>query len=946
MILRERYKVLRSLKSGGMGAVYLAEDQRLGSSLCAVKAMLDAVKGDPIIARKFQSESVVLSQLQHPGIPRVRDYFVEAETAFIVMDYIEGDNLEQKGQLLPAEVVVPIALEVLEILVYLHGLPAPVVHCDIKPANIIREKETARIKLVDFGLARPVTDEKTQTVAGTLGYSAVEQLRGHAEPRSDLYSLGVTMYHLLTGKLPTFLLVPPILESLPDLHPGLAAIVDKATRMEAEQRFQSAQEMRQQLLDWVARPPDAQPAPPRRGANWRALFHPGKVPPAGQMPVFQEPCRHCRQPAPSDQGQCPHCRQALATESVPLGQALWESSRFMAQQPSRLGPTLFLVGLLLVSLHYAERAVAFWPVPLSLLAGLLLTLMLGYAAAVTLQRLRAGRPGLPELGDGLLHLKRGLKSLLLTICLWGVPCLTLALPLLGSLWMWKQGQSFYVLPAVVLGLLMMVMSIRPFFLWPWAWAALVDRDHLASALDAAANLQKRAFRQQAGVLLLVAHLALWLSLSWGLLHSPLWPLALLPTAWGMLASADLLGCVYRSQGARQLADWPGSYRSVLGPTPAHFERLPAGKPQLLAVALALATALCLLFGCLLPSLDRRRYPALGPNLQFGLINGNGWMSVSPRFDSIFPFQEGSPATPASFRGQWGYLRRNGDWLVYPRLAAAFPFSDGLSRFREGELWGYLDAGGKTVITPRFQDAADFHEGLAAARKNDLWGYVDARGTFQIGPLFYFPPGPFHDGHARVERGQPRFYESMHPQNFIDKHGLFLNRDSYMQAGDFSQGKAPVLVNLNWTFLDDQGRPGSLQVKKLRSYREDRAAFSDGSKWGFLDEDGRTAIPPQFKEVGDFHEGLACVSDGQHLGYINKEGKSWRPLDLDGASSFQEGVALVRLQSDIGYLNRRGRIFWHRHVAGSPEQVQSVWLNYLHIHRDPRQEATYGLIPSP
>ena len=258
-MLAQRYRIVRAIKSGGMGAVYQAEDTRLNNAPCALKEMHEfASKSDSdFIRTKFEEEKRLLASLHHPGIPLVHDFFIIDSTCYIVMDLILGTNLEQEledfagltGSAYPEMEVVEVALQILDVLDYLHRHKPPLVHRDVKPANMIREARQGKVWLVDFGLAATYTGAP-RTEVGTLGYAPLEQMRGDAEPRSDLYALGATMHHMLTGKHPVPLSLPPVLKLLPEADPGLASIIDKAVRSEIGQRFRDAAEMVQAISDW------------------------------------------------------------------------------------------------------------------------------------------------------------------------------------------------------------------------------------------------------------------------------------------------------------------------------------------------------------------------------------------------------------------------------------------------------------------------------------------------------------------------------------------------------------------------------------------------------------------------------------------------------------------------------------------------------------------------
>ena len=251
-----RYEILRAVRSGGMGAVYEARDLRLPDAPCAVKEMRQVdsdLAPSEALRRKFAEEARFLSTLHHPGIPRVRDFFVRDGVCYLVMDLIRGQDLEAElreqlgaaGQPPAAERVVQDSVAVLGVLEYLHAQDPPVVHRDVKPANVLREAVTGRVRLVDFGLAQAVrADSATRTSSGTLAYCPLEQMQGRAEPRSDLYAVGATMVHLLTGQEPRALDVVATVDEHPDrVDPDLAALLERACAFEAERRYGSATEM-------------------------------------------------------------------------------------------------------------------------------------------------------------------------------------------------------------------------------------------------------------------------------------------------------------------------------------------------------------------------------------------------------------------------------------------------------------------------------------------------------------------------------------------------------------------------------------------------------------------------------------------------------------------------------------------------------------------------------
>ena len=274
--LQGRYRVVRLLGEGGMGAVYLAEDTRLGRR-CAVKEHVpDPAASLQTLAQmrqQFQVEARTLATLDHPNLPKVHDFFSASGNEYIVMEYVEGDNLavllQRQGGPLPERPVLLWTDQVLDALEELHGQrPRPIIHRDIKPANIILTMK-GRIKLVDFGLAKLLdpSDPRTATSMkgmGTPEYAPLEQYgsgAGHTDARSDIYSLGATLYHLLTNVAPpevTQRILDPAKMAPPRQHnttlsPATEAAVLKAIEIHPDQRWQTAAGLRQALA--VARSP-------------------------------------------------------------------------------------------------------------------------------------------------------------------------------------------------------------------------------------------------------------------------------------------------------------------------------------------------------------------------------------------------------------------------------------------------------------------------------------------------------------------------------------------------------------------------------------------------------------------------------------------------------------------------------------------------------------------
>jgi serine/threonine protein kinase len=256
-VLQGRYKIARLLGGGGMGMVYLAHDQRLANRPCAIKEMVDHFidQAQRIEANEyFAREADTLAQLKHQAIPAITDRFELANRHYLVMEYVEGRNLEEelaaRGEPLPEGLVIDIARQLCDVLAYLHGLVPPIIYRDMKPSNVMLNSN-GRVVLVDFGIARLFKAARKGTMIGTLGFAPPEQYQGLVDPRSDIYSLGATLHYVLTGrdpeKFPPFSF-PPVRELCPGVSSNLAGAIDAALAYEVDGRPARVQEFRDMML--------------------------------------------------------------------------------------------------------------------------------------------------------------------------------------------------------------------------------------------------------------------------------------------------------------------------------------------------------------------------------------------------------------------------------------------------------------------------------------------------------------------------------------------------------------------------------------------------------------------------------------------------------------------------------------------------------------------------
>ncbi|MEN8172757.1 MAG: serine/threonine-protein kinase [Chloroflexota bacterium] len=288
-ILKERYQIRRIIGQGGMGSIYLADDVRLEGRLCALKEVYHEIQLPDELHNQardqFLREATVLARLDHPNLPKVSDYFSVDGRDYLVMDFVPGRDLSvlamdarlNKGFLSEREVLTW-SSQLADALTYLHQQNPPIVHRDIKPSNL-KLTPSGVVKLVDFGLVKILaSDEVTITVVqgrGTAHYTPLEQYgsdEGHTDVRSDIFSFGATLYHLLTNHPPEearnrFInpgnLLPPR-EINASISPRTERAILWAMSLHPEERPQSIEIFRQALIgDWnpTNRPQAALPRP-------------------------------------------------------------------------------------------------------------------------------------------------------------------------------------------------------------------------------------------------------------------------------------------------------------------------------------------------------------------------------------------------------------------------------------------------------------------------------------------------------------------------------------------------------------------------------------------------------------------------------------------------------------------------------------------------------------
>ncbi len=293
-LLRERYRILAPVGQGGMGAVYRAEDVRLEGRLCAIKEVQPELGADAVSLRQaqeqFHREASILARLDHPNLPKVSDYFTEGDREYLVMDFVAGRDLreilkeaEAEGRMLDERRVLSWAAQLCDALEYLHSHEPPVLHRDIKPSNI-KLTPGGLIKLVDFGLVKLMATDDSRTITvlqgrGTVAYTPLEQYggdTGHTDVRSDIYSLGATLFHLLARRPPLDakrrFLQPAAFRSPRELNPQISPRVERALlaaiAMHPDDRPKSVANFRELVMGSSPLPESLRALAPTEG-EWR-----------------------------------------------------------------------------------------------------------------------------------------------------------------------------------------------------------------------------------------------------------------------------------------------------------------------------------------------------------------------------------------------------------------------------------------------------------------------------------------------------------------------------------------------------------------------------------------------------------------------------------------------------------------------------------------------------
>lgn len=322
----QQYYITRIIKEGGQGAVYEAIDRQ--QQVYAVKEMIDRFldpKERTEAIDRFEAEAKMLQGLRHPRIPRIYADFKDEGKHYLVMDFVRGEDLEdilkREGKV-PEKQALEWASQIFDVLSYLHNQNPPIIFRDMKPSNVMIERDS-QVKMIDFGIAKVFQSSQRGTQIGTPGYAPPEQYQGLATVQSDIYALGATLHHMLTGRDPrdqmpfTF---PPVRDLNAAISAQTAAAVDRAVQKFAADRFTTLEEFRNALLPSAAKAVQSAPKASTAASQPAAVATPPKTvtPPPVQQTA---PSKKVTQPIQAIPPAVVAATQAQASQAQPSAAA-------------------------------------------------------------------------------------------------------------------------------------------------------------------------------------------------------------------------------------------------------------------------------------------------------------------------------------------------------------------------------------------------------------------------------------------------------------------------------------------------------------------------------------------------------------------------------------------------------------------------------------------------